>query len=131
MDDVKVGRGLRLLRVRRGWRQADLANAAGVSRQLIGIAEGGRLSSISVGALRRVAEALGCRLAVFVDSPGRDLDRLLNAHHGAMHESYARLIASWAGWVSAPEVSFSVYGERGVIERSPGTRQLVRSWSWS
>jgi transcriptional regulator with XRE-family HTH domain len=116
MDDGRLGRGVRLMRVRRGWRQSDLAAAAGVSRQLVGLVESGRLTSVTVVSLRRVAEALGCRLELFLDSPGRDLDRLLNAHHGAMHEVFARLIDRSEGWVSAPEVSFSVYGERGVID---------------
>ena len=33
-----------------------------------------------------------------------------------MHESVARALLSIPGWVLAPEVSFSVYGERGVID---------------
>jgi hypothetical protein len=33
-----------------------------------------------------------------------------------MHETFAGVIAGARGWVSAPEVSFSIYGERGVID---------------
>jgi transcriptional regulator with XRE-family HTH domain len=116
MDDVRVGRAVRMMRVRRGWRQADLAVRAQVPRQVVGRIERGLLTTVTYGALRRVAEALGWRLELLVDSPGRDLDRLINAGHSAMHESFAGLIRAARGWISAPEISFSIYGERGVID---------------
>jgi hypothetical protein len=47
---------------------------------------------------------------------GGDLGRLLNARHSAMHEAVAHLFASLDGWTMEPEVSFSIYGERGVID---------------
>ena len=47
---------------------------------------------------------------------GGDLDRLVNARHAAMHESLARRFSRLTEWTLAPEVSFSVYGERGVID---------------
>jgi hypothetical protein len=40
----------------------------------------------------------------------------VNARHSALHESIARFFASLPGWVVVPEVSFSVFGERGVID---------------
>jgi len=116
MDDRRVGRAIRTLRVRRGWRQTDLARVAGVSRQLISRLELGDLRTVPVGTVRRVVEAVGCRLELFIDSPARDLDRLLNARHAAMHESFARLLRGAPGWHAAAEVSFSIYGERGVID---------------
>ena len=45
-----------------------------------------------------------------------------------MHEEVARRLQRLAGWVSAPEVSFSVRGERGVIDllaRHPGSGALL------
>ncbi|MDQ3407393.1 MAG: helix-turn-helix domain-containing protein [Chloroflexota bacterium] len=33
MDDARVGAALRAIRIRRGWRQADVATRAGVSRR--------------------------------------------------------------------------------------------------
>lgn len=47
---------------------------------------------------------------------GGELDRLVNAGHAALHESLARWIGEITGWELAPEVSFSIYGERGVID---------------
>ena len=57
------------------------------------------------------------------------MDRLLNHRHAAFHE----IVARWFGkelpsWVLAPEVSFSIYGERGVIDIlawHPGRRALL------
>ena len=47
---------------------------------------------------------------------GGELERLLDAGHAAMHEEIARLFAATDGWVAVPEVSFSIFGERGVID---------------
>ena len=41
----------------------------------------------------------------------------VNARHTALHERLAGRLASTPGWVSAAEVSFSIWGERGVIDR--------------
>jgi len=43
------------------------------------------------------------------------MDRLLNAGHSAMHELVVGLLVA-AGWDVLPERSFSVWGERGVID---------------
>ncbi len=40
---------------------------------------------------------------------------MVNARHGVLHEPVARLLPS-AGWQAVPEVSFSIYGERGAID---------------
>ncbi len=63
-----------------------------------------------------LVEALGGRLDYVVRWQGGQLDRLLNARHSAMHESVARALLATPGWVLVPEISFSVYGERGVID---------------
>src|SRR5688572_26850879 len=47
---------------------------------------------------------------------GGDLGRLLSARHSAMHEAMAQFLLALGSWVGEPEVSFSVYGERGVID---------------
>jgi hypothetical protein len=47
---------------------------------------------------------------------GGELSRLLNAGHAAMHETTARLFQRRPDWLTAPEVSFSIYGERGVVD---------------
>ena len=40
----------------------------------------------------------------------------MNAGHAALHEALARHLARLPGWVHAPEVSFAIYRERGVID---------------
>ncbi len=67
-------------------------------------------------ALRRVAAALGTRMEIDLRMPHGELERLLNAGHAALHEELARYLADLPGWLHAPEVSFAIYGERGVID---------------
>ncbi len=116
MDDQRVGAAIRAVRIKRGWRQVDLARHATVSRGTISRVERGRVDELTVAALRRVAGALDVRIEVRPWWRAGDLDRLLNAKHSALHEEVARLFGGLPGWVTAPEVSFAIYGERGVID---------------
>lgn len=74
------------------------------------------MAELKLGEAARIADALGTHLDLVLRWQGGDLDRLLNARHSALHESVARAFAGLPGWVIAPEVSFSFYGERGVID---------------
>jgi len=128
MDDRQAGSAVRTIRARKGWRQQDLADRANVSRTMVGRIERGRLASVPLGTIRRVADALDARFDTFVRWQGGDLGRLINARHAAMHEAMARSFASLDGWVTEPEVSFSIYGERGIIDVlawHPGRRILL------
>jgi transcriptional regulator with XRE-family HTH domain len=116
MDDQRIGSLLRAIRVRRGWRQSDLAARARVSRWIVLRIEHGRMSSIPLGKLRAVATALDARIDSVVRWQGGDLPRLLSARHSRMHEVMARYFATLGDWIAEPEVSFSIYGERGVID---------------
>ena len=107
---------IRAVRVRRGWRQSDVAEAAGVSQTTVSRIERGRLGAVPIGTLRAVAEALEVRATIELRGSGADLDRLLAAGHSAMHEELARLFAGLPDWVSLPEVTFAIYGERGAID---------------
>lgn len=104
------------MRTRRGWRQEDLAQVAKVSREMVGRIERGHADSLPLGNLRRVTAALDGRLDTIVRWHGGDLGRLLSARHSAMHESMALQIGTLRDWRFEPEVSFSIYGERGVID---------------
>jgi transcriptional regulator with XRE-family HTH domain len=117
MEDIRVGHALRLVRRRRGWSQARLASKAGTSQALISTIERGHMDTVSLRILRRVAAVLDIRVDLTPRWRAGDLDRLLNAKHSELHE----LVARWfddqlPDWVLAPEVSFSIYGERGVID---------------
>ena len=83
---------------------------------MIGRIERGGMGSIPVGRIDRVAEVLGARFDTAVRWQGGDLGRLLNARHSTMHEAMARYISAVGAWVGEPEVSFSIYGERGVVD---------------
>jgi transcriptional regulator with XRE-family HTH domain len=117
VDDGRVGAVLRAVRIRRGWRQSDLAAAAGVSDSLVSRLERGQVDNLTVETVRRILAVLDIRLDLVPRWRGGDLDRLLNARHSALHEDVARWFASrYPDWVVAPEVSFSIYGERGIID---------------
>jgi transcriptional regulator with XRE-family HTH domain len=104
------------VRIRRGWRQDDLARRAGVSQMTISRIERGHLETLSVARLRSVAVALDIRVDVVARWRAGDLDRLLNARHSQLHDEVARAFFDLDGWTVAPEVSFSIFGERGVID---------------
>lgn len=129
MDDARFGSAIRAVRQKRGWRQADVAARAGVSPSTISRLERGHPGSFSLDTIRAVSGALDIRVDLVARWRAGDLDRLLNARHSALHD----LVARWFGdqlpaWVLAPEVSFNVYGERGVIDLvawHPGRRALL------
>jgi transcriptional regulator with XRE-family HTH domain len=128
MDDQRAGQILRALRHRKGWRQQDLADRAGVSCTLVARVERGAFASTPLVKVRRLAEALGARFDTIVRWQGADLGRLLDARHAAMHETMAVLLGGLDGWQFEPEVSFSIYGERGIIDVlawHPGRRMLL------
>jgi hypothetical protein len=47
---------------------------------------------------------------------GGQLERMVNRRHAALHEALARQFSRLAGWRLLAEVSFSIYGERGIID---------------
>lgn len=115
VDTLRVGRSLRVLRVRADRRQADVAREVHVSRQLIGKVEAGNLAGVSVGSLGRIAASLGADLDLRVRWHGEGLDRLLDAAHAALVERVVGLLRA-SGWETAVEVSFSIRGERGSVD---------------
>jgi len=117
MDDAHLGATLRALRVHQGHRQEDVAASAGVSQATVSRLERGHLATVPLGAIRAVAGALEARIDLTPSWRGGDLDRVVNARHGALHDVLAQRFAGLPDWESAAEVSFSIFGERGVIDR--------------
>jgi transcriptional regulator with XRE-family HTH domain len=110
-----MGLSLRALRIRRGWRQIDIARRANVSRGTVSKIERGRLRGVSLDALARVAATLEADLDVRIRWRGEQLDRLLDAGHARLVSAVvARL--SRLGWQVAVEVTFSIWGERGSFD---------------
>lgn len=78
--------------------------------------ERGHLGSTSLARLRAVAAALDIRVDLVARWRGGELARLLSARHSALSEAISGYFERLPGWEHAPEVSFSIYGERGVID---------------
>jgi transcriptional regulator with XRE-family HTH domain len=66
VDLVRLGLGIRALRRRRGWRQKDLAAAAGVAQTVVSLIERGHADRVSMPLLRDVAAALDARLVLHI-----------------------------------------------------------------
>ncbi len=107
---------IRAARLRRGWRQFDLAAAAGVSDVTVSRIERGHLGSLTFRIVRQVVAELEVRVEVLPRSRSADLDRIVNARHAALAEAVIAWLSALPGWEVRPEVSFAVYGERGVID---------------
>ncbi len=116
MDDQRLGATVRALRARRRWRQQDVADKARVSRTIVSRLERGHATTVTLDATRRICAALDARVELVLRWRGGELDRLLNAGHSAMHERMAIRFERMRDWIHAPEASFSIYGERGVID---------------
>ena len=115
MDALRLGAIFRAVRLRRGSRQLDVAVAAGVSTATISRIERGQFESLSVGVLLRVGAALEIRMDWIPRWRGGELDRMVNSGHAAMHEAAALEFVD-SEWVLSAEVTFAIYGERGVID---------------
>lgn len=115
VDDIRVGRLLRALRRRKGWRQADLARASRLSQQAVSVIERGHLTSLSINALRRAFSAVDARFEASVSWRGGLIDRLLDERHASLVGQVADELVH-DGWEAEVEVTFSEYGERGSID---------------
>jgi transcriptional regulator with XRE-family HTH domain len=117
------------MRQRRGWRQSDLAARSGISQTVISRIERGHAGPQMLNDVRAIAGALDVRVDLAPRWRAGDLDRLLNRGHSALHESVARMFrAELPAWILAPEVSFAIFAERGVIDIlawHPGRRALL------
>src|SRR5680860_1562711 len=90
---TNVPRSVRALRGRRGWRQADLGERAGLSRDAVSRVERGMLETATLATLDRLTAALGAQLLVEVRWRGADLDRLVDRLHAAIQDQTATKLA--------------------------------------
>jgi DNA-binding Xre family transcriptional regulator len=129
MDDQQVGIAVRTVRLRRRKRQEDVAVEADISASTMSRIERGHLDDVALGTLRRVCAELELRVEIRLRARGGDLDRMVSARHAQLVESIiARLRRDSPEWEVLPEVSFSIWGERGVIDIlawHPGRRALL------
>jgi transcriptional regulator with XRE-family HTH domain len=115
MNSARLGPGFRAIRVRADRTQADVATRAGIPRAVVGRVERGDLARVRLDQLLALATALRADVDITLRWEGSELDRLLNAGHSAMHEAVVGILTA-ARWQVIPERSFSVWGERGVID---------------
>lgn len=115
MNAKRLGRLVRMLRVRQRLTQVALASRAGVSRRAVSVLERGYARTLSVSTLEAIVHALDGRLDVRVMWNGPELDRLLDESHASVAASVKRRLDA-CGWLVRVEVSFSRYGERGRVD---------------
>jgi transcriptional regulator with XRE-family HTH domain len=113
VDDQRVGRVLRALRHRLGWRQVDVARAAGLTQDDVSRGERGRMRNVAK--LRRHGAALDADVVITVRWRGGEIDRLLDEGHASVAGWIVDLLTT-LGWEVQAEVSFAVRGERGSID---------------
>ncbi len=97
------------------------------SQQQVSRMERGQLSRVPVGTVRLAFAAVEASAEWDIRWRGGALDRLLDERHAALVGAIADLLSA-AGWTVVPEVTYSVYGERGSIDlvgREPGGTLLV------
>lgn len=117
VNGTRLGTVVRVIRLRKRLRQSDVARIAGASQSMVSRLERGHLDSLTLRQLEAICAALEIRIDLVPRWRGGDLDRALNAAHAALHEGIARWFRRrWPRWTLAPEVSFAVYAERGVID---------------
>lgn len=102
-----------MVRIRRGLRQRDVAERAGVSASVVARQERGVVRSVAN--LERHAAALDLRLDLRLGGRSGGLVRLADDEHAAIVELLSRWFGD-AGFVVEPEASFSEWGERGRID---------------
>ena len=117
MDDLAVGRVFRAARVRRRWRQGDVAAAAGVSRadRLAARARAAReqcssarSAAVGGGARHPRRARAAARARTSTGCAARITPRCTRRRRGSS--------PALPDWVAVPEVTFSIFGERGAID---------------
>src|SRR6187551_1151264 len=116
MDDAKVGAAVRAVRIRARLTQMEVAKQASVRPSDVSHLERGLLGDLAMTTVRQVAAALGMWVELMPRWRGVDLDLMTNSAHAALQAAVMRRLGQLQGWVVAPEVSYSIYGERGAID---------------
>lgn len=127
VNDIVLGRVLRALRRKRGWRQADLAARCGLSQTEISALERGAVSRARISTVRAAFAALEARIDVTASWRGAEMERLLDEDHAGLVRLTAQRLEA-AGWSVALEVTYNEFGDRGsmdVLGLDPGRRACL------
>jgi transcriptional regulator with XRE-family HTH domain len=114
-DDERLARALRELRRRKGWTMVEAAKSAGLTLRTYRSLEHGDAASARVDEVRRALAPFEARARMSVWWQGAELDRILDEAHAAVVERVVGVLTEWT-WLTAPEVTFSEYGERGSVD---------------
>lgn len=115
MNDSRFGRIIREVRIRKAWRQRDLADAAGVSQGLISRIELGRFGTLSLAKIRKVSDVLDITISLDAWWRSGNLERLVDRGHAALVDHVVASLRA-DGWVTRVEVTFNHFGERGAAD---------------
>lgn len=126
MEDLRFGAALRAARVRRRWREVDVAKAAAVSASTISRIERGQLGGLQLRSIRNVAATLEVMVELLPRSRAATLERILNETHAVLAERVVAWITGLGGWVLRPEVSFQGLASEASSTFSRGTPQVSR-----
>lgn len=74
--------------------------------------ERGRIETVTVASLHRIADALNATLHIELRWRGEQLERLMDAGHATLQEQVVHEVRA-AAWSGEVEVSFNWYGDRG------------------
>ena len=110
-----MGRLFRMVRIRAGWRQEDVAARSQLDRSSIARIEAGETERFHLGSIRRHAAALGFRLEIALTGRGGEASHLLDEEHAAIVEYIASVLIRHR-WSVEAEASYSEFGERGRID---------------
>lgn len=102
-----------MLRIRKGWRQSDVATRAELSASVIGRHESGVIGSLA--SFERHAGAFDLRVELRLVGRAGELVRLADEEHAAIVDALAAWFGA-AGFLVEAEASFSEWGERGRID---------------
>ena len=106
---------MRAIRTGLGATQATIAARAGVSQSIYSRVERGFGWGQKVSTIVRIATALDADLVVDLRYRGGRVDRLIDRMHASIVEYMLGRLRR-AGWQTAVEFSFNVWGERGSVD---------------
>jgi transcriptional regulator with XRE-family HTH domain len=113
MDGRRVPRMLRAIRRRRRLSQRALASRIGVSQQELSRMEREDLLDGQMGIVNRWARNLGADLVIDLRVDGQR--PLTDEAHAKLQNSVLESLRA-SGWIAEPEVSYSIFGERGRVD---------------
>jgi len=116
VDDQVFGAALRAARVKRRMTQREVATLAGVSASSVSRLERGLVETLAVRTIRAIGKVWEVSIELLPRSRAGSLERVANSAHASLTEAVLRWLGSFAGWSVRPEVGFSNYGDRGVID---------------